>query len=151
MNIKYSELTYENLDDFIAMRIKGLSEQGNKDLSYLKPDLQKYFEKHLNDKTFIGITAFDNDKIIATGGISIVEKPPYEGCENGKIALLSCMYTLKEYRRMGIARNILALLSEKAKENDCSVIQITASDMGVLLYTSFGFVKNNNFMQYTLK
>ena len=28
--------------------------------------------------------------------------------------------------------------------------QITASDMGVLLYTDFGFVKNGNFMQYKL-
>ena len=29
-------------------------------------------------------------------------------------------------------------------------VQITASDMGVLLYTAFGFVKNKNFMQYRI-
>lgn len=32
----------------------------------------------------------------------------------------------------------------------CGCVQITASDMGVLLYTDFGFVKNGNFMQYKL-
>ncbi len=32
----------------------------------------------------------------------------------------------------------------------CGTVQITASDMGVLLYTDFGFVKNGNFMQYKL-
>ncbi|MCI9574925.1 MAG: N-acetyltransferase, partial [Lachnospiraceae bacterium] len=28
-------------------------------------------------------------------------------------------------------------------------VQITASDMGVLLYTDYGFRKNGNFMYYT--
>ena len=32
----------------------------------------------------------------------------------------------------------------------CRTIQITASDMGVKLYTDFGFVHNGNFMQYKL-
>ena len=34
------------------------------------------------------------------------------------------------------------------KEYGCGCVQITASDMGVLLYTDFGFKKNGNFMQY---
>ena len=33
------------------------------------------------------------------------------------------------------------------KEYGCGAVQITASDMGVLLYTDFGFEKNCNFMQ----
>lgn len=37
-----------------------------------------------------------------------------------------------------------------AVEYGCGAVQITASDMGVLLYTDFGFVKNGNFMQYKL-
>ena len=36
------------------------------------------------------------------------------------------------------------------KEYGCGTIQITASDMGVKLYTDFGFEHNGNFMQYTL-
>ena len=37
-----------------------------------------------------------------------------------------------------------------AKDYGCGTIQITASDMGVKLYTDFGFVHNGNFMQYKL-
>ena len=37
-----------------------------------------------------------------------------------------------------------------AKAYGCGVVQITASDMGVLLYSDYGFVKNGNFMQYKL-
>ena len=32
----------------------------------------------------------------------------------------------------------------------CGTVQITASDMGVKLYTAYGFEHNKNFMQYKL-
>lgn len=60
------------------------------------------------------------------------------------------MYTMKGYRRKGIAKELLARVVEEAKKYGCGAVQITASDMGVLLYADFGFVKNGNFMQYKL-
>ena len=66
------------------------------------------------------------------------------------MGILSSMYTDRAYRRQGIARELLGRVVEEARKYGCSVVQITASDMGVLLYTDFGFVKNGNFMQYKL-
>lgn len=80
--------------------------------------------------------------------MSFVEKPPYFGCPNGKIGLLSSMFTANSYRRRGIAKTLLEKVINEAKEYGCGTVQITASDMGVLLYTDFGFRKNGNFMQY---
>ena len=60
------------------------------------------------------------------------------------------MYTDPAYRRMGIARTLLGNVTEEARAYGCGVVQITASDMGVLLYTDFGFVRNGNFMQLNL-
>jgi GNAT superfamily N-acetyltransferase len=51
---------------------------------------------------------------------------------------------------MGIAKELLSRVVDEAKKYGCGCVQITASDMGVLLYTDFGFVKNGNFMQYKL-
>lgn len=85
---------------------------------------------------------------MGTSGMSFVEKPPYFSCPSGKIGLLSSMYTADEYRRQGIAKALLTHVAEEAREYGCGCVQITASDMGVLLYTDFGFVKNGNFMQY---
>ena len=94
--------------------------------------------------------AVDGEKIIGTSGMSFVEKPPYFGCPSGRIGLLSSMYTDPGYRRRGIARELLGRVVEEARAYGCGSVQITASDMGVLLYTDFGFVKNANFMQYPL-
>lgn len=102
------------------------------------------------DGTFVSWLAVDGEKIIGTSGMSFVEKPPYFGCPSGKIGLLSSMYTDPDYRRKGIAKELLSRVVKEAKDYGCGTVQITASDMGVKLYTDFGFEHNGNFMHYEL-
>lgn len=52
--------------------------------------------------------------------------------------------------RKGIAKELLSRVVNDARDYGCGTIQITASDMGVKLYTDFGSVHNGNFMQYKL-
>lgn len=100
--------------------------------------------------TFVSWLALENDKIIGTSGMSFVEKPPYFGCPNGRVGLLSSMYTEPSYRRKGIAKELLTRVINEARLYGCGTVQITASDKGRLLYTDFGFVKHENFMHYKL-
>lgn len=150
MEIIYRRLTSGDLDRFITMRINQLREEGAKEDIDLRPALLDYYTRHIADGTFASWLAVDGERIVGTSGMSFVEKPPYFGCPSGKIGLLSSMYTDPEYRRRGIARELLSRVIEEARRYGCGTVQITASDMGVLLYTNFGFVKNGNFMQYKL-
>lgn len=150
MEISYRRLTDKELDVFIKMRINQLREEGAKEDIDIAPALRDYYQRHMKDGTFISWIAVDNKKIIGTSGMSIVEKPPYFGCPTGKIGLLSSMFTDKSYRRKGIAKELLSRVIDEAREQGCGTVQITASDMGVLLYSDFGFTKNINFMQYKL-
>ncbi len=150
MAIEYKRLTENELDSFIDMRITQLREEGAKEEIDLVPALKDYYNRHMADGTFVSWLAFDKDMIIGTSGMSFVEKPPYFGCPSGKIGLLSSMFTKPDYRRKGIAKELLSRVVNDAKEYGCGAVQITASDMGVKLYTDFGFVHNQNFMQYKL-
>ena len=150
MSIHYKRLTENELDIFIELRIRQLREEGATEDIDLKPALFDYYNRHMADGTFVSWLAMDGDTIVGTSGMSFVEKPPYFGCPSGKIGLLSSMYTIEEYRRKGIAKELLARVVDEAKRYGCGAVQITASDMGVLLYSDFGFVKNGNFMQYKL-
>lgn len=147
----YQKLTEDKIDTFIQMRINQLREEGATEDIDLVPTLKDYYARHMADGTFVSWIALDGDKIVGTSGMSFVEKPPYFGCPSGRIGLLSSMFTDPAYRRKGIARELLSRVVEEARAYGCGTVQITASDMGVLLYTSFGFVKNSNFMQYKLK
>lgn len=148
--IRYEKLTEERLDTFIQMRIKQLREEGATEDIDLIPSLIDYYRRHMADGTFVSWLALDGEKIAGTSGMSFVEKPPYFGCPSGKIGLLSSMFTVPEYRRKGIARELLSRVVEEARAYGCGAVQITASDMGVLLYSDFGFVRNGNFMQFKL-
>ncbi len=148
--ITYRKLTEKELDTFIQMRIRQLREEGAKENVDLAPALKDYYIRHMADGTFVSWLALDGDAIVGTSGMSFVEKPPYFSCQSGKIGLLSSMFTEPAYRRQGIAKELLRRVVDEARAYGCGAVQITASDMGVLLYADFGFVKNENFMQYKL-
>ena len=150
MGIQYRKLTEKDLDIFIEMRINQLREEGAKEDIDLRPALRDYYIRHMKDGTFVSWIAEDEGKIIGTSGMSFVEKPPYFGCPSGKMGLLSSMFTNPAYRRKGIAKELLHRVVEEAKNYGCGTVQITASDMGVKLYTAYGFTHNGNFMQYKL-
>lgn len=150
MEIEYRKLSEKELDVFIEMIINQLREEGAKEDIDLKPALLDYYKRHMKDGTFVSWLALDGNNIIGTSGMSFVEKPPYFGCPSGKIGLLSSVFTNPNYRRNGIAKELLSRIVNEAKQYGCGTIQITASDMGVKLYTDFGFEHNGNFMQYKL-
>ena len=150
MSISYRKMTKNDLETFIRMRIAQLREEGATEELDLVPALRDYYHRHMADGTFVSWLALDGERIVGTSGMSFVEKPPYFSCPTGRIGLLSSMYTDPAYRRQGIAKELLKRVVEEARAYDCGSVQITASDMGVLLYTDFGFVKNGNFMQYKL-
>ena len=150
VQIVYKKLTEAELDIFIDMRIQQLREEGAMEDIDLVPNLKDYYNRHMADGTFVSWLALDGDEIIGTSGMSFVERPPIFGCPSGKMGILSSMFTNPNYRRKGIARELLARVVNEAKEYGCGSVQITASDMGVKLYSAFGFKHNEKYMYYKL-
>ena len=156
MEIVYKKLTKSELGTFINMRISQLTEEYEAEGREvpqnvnLKQALLEYYHRHMDDGTFVSWIAMDGDTIVGTSGISFVEKPPYFTCPSGKLGLLSSMFTDPAYRRMGIAKALLDRVVDEARLYGCGSVHITASDMGVKLYTAYGFRHNGNFMMYDL-
>ena len=154
MDIVFKKLTEEYLDRIIEMRISQLTEEYTSEGKTVPDDvdlekaLRDFYVKNLAAGTYVSWLAFDGDRIVGTSGMSFAEKPPYFTCPSGKLGILSSMYTDSDYRRMGIATGLLDRVVNEAREYGCGTIYITASDMGVKLYTAYGFVHNGNFMQY---
>lgn len=150
MEITYRKLGSGDMDTFIKMRIQQLQEEGAEPVLDLSSELCSYYTRHLEDQTFSAWLAVDEEAIVRTCGLSVVEKPPYYANPTGRIGLLSSVYTLKSHRRRGIARGLLEHIMDEANSAGCGAVQITASDMGTLLYADYGFKRNENFMQFVL-
>ena len=148
--IEYRKLTIDEIDAFARLRIRQLREEGATEDEDLLPTLLDYYGRHLPDGSFVSYLALDGARIVGTSGISVVEKAPWFSCPTGRIGLISSMWTDSAYRRQGIARRLLSLVVDAAREQGCGTVWITASDMGVPFYRSFGFVHNGNFLQLKL-
>ncbi len=150
LGLEFRKLAEGDEPAYAEIRMAQLHEEGAEESVDLRPALSDYCMRHLADGTFLSWLALDGGRIVAMGGASVVEKPPYYGCPTGRIALVSSMYTEPAYRRRGIARDLLCRVLEEAKAHGCSVAQITASEAGVPLYRAHGFTHNANFLQLEL-
>ena len=148
--IEYRKLTTDEIDTFARLRIRQLREEGATGEEDLLPALLDYYGRHLPNGSFVAYLAMDGTTMVGTGAVSVVEKPAWFGCPTGRIGLISSIYTDSAYRRQGIAKRLLSLVAEAAREKDCGTVWVTASDMGVPFYSAFGFVHNSNFLQYKL-
>ena len=153
MDIVYKKLSENELNMIIKMRIDQLVEEYTsegrtvpEDVD-LEPALMDFYKRNMAAGTYVSWLAFDGDKIIGTSGMSFAEKPPYFTCPSGKLGILSSMYTDPDYRRLGIATELLDRVVKEAKVYGCGTIYITASNKGVKLYEAYGFKHNGNFMQ----
>ena len=148
--IEYRKLEWNDIGRFIELRKSQLLEEGAKAVADITDSLFDFYQRHLSDGTFLSWVAVSAGEIIATSGVSVVEKPPYYSNPTGRIGIVSSMYTVPYYRRQGIAKKLLGLIVDEAKNNGCGTIHLTASSMGANLYQDFGFERNKNFFQYRL-
>jgi ribosomal protein S18 acetylase RimI-like enzyme len=68
----------------------------------------------------------------------------------GKRAHLMNVYTRNEYRRQGIARQMVEMLIRDALERGATEISLDATTMGRPLYESLGFVDSKECMVLTI-
>ena len=106
---------------------------------------REYFEKA--DQT----TVLAMDKgVIGCATMCYMEMMPTFSHPTGKRAHLMNVYTKSEYRRQGIARQMLHMLICEAKERGVTEISLDTTESGRPLYKSCGFVESDECMVLNL-
>ena len=70
---------------------------------------------------------------------------------SGKRAHIMNVYTRNNYRRQGIAYQMVSFLIEEAKQNGVTDISLDATELGRPLYEKFGFSKTEEGMVLNIK
>ncbi len=81
----------------------------------------------------------DGDKIVATVLMFITERPASPMVPNGLMGTLMNVYTLPDYRGMGIAKKLVKMAIAQGRELGLSVIELKATPAGAPLYKQLGF------------
>ena len=88
----------------------------------------------------------EDNAIIATSGLCFCQLPPNCFNTSGNTAYVTNMFTLKEYRRRGIASALVEKILFEARSLGFSVVRLHASSDGHGLYSKFGFTQTDGYM-----
>ncbi|MBB2182086.1 GNAT family N-acetyltransferase [Lachnospiraceae bacterium MD1] len=107
-----------------------------------------YMRKHMADDSMVSWVAVEDGKIVSTAMVCYYELLPIMLNQSGKYGYIYNVYTLPEYRKRGLASQLLNKIKEEAKERQIGQLQLRATEMGKLLYEKLGFELLNREMAY---
>ena len=106
-----------------------------------------YYERSLADGSHAAYLVFDGKKVVGAGGVSFFKVMPTYHNPSGEKAYIMNMYTHPDYRRRGIAYQVLDLLVAEARKRGIAAISLESTDMGRPLYEKYGFVPMEHEME----
>lgn len=92
------------------------------------------------------VLVLDEGKVIACASMSYMWIMPTFSHPTGKRAHLMNVYTNINYRRQGIARKMVQMLIEDARDKGATEISLDATESGRPLYESMGFTDSSESM-----
>lgn len=110
------------------------------DLSNVETETQSYYEYHFVGDQHITLLAYFDDTLAGCGSICFNTRMPTYHNPSGRHAYIMNMYTHPQYRRKGIAYNILDQLVHEAYHYGYRNISLEATPQGRPLYEKYGFV-----------
>jgi len=100
---------------------------------------REYLKKHLEDGSLLAFIAVENGEVVSSCILCIYETLPVPSCLSGRAGLLLNVYTIKSYRKQGLAYNLLTKLINEAKLAGVGKIQLSYTEDGYPLYKKIGF------------
>ncbi|HEX3319722.1 MAG TPA: GNAT family N-acetyltransferase [Terriglobales bacterium] len=139
--------TLDDIRTILHHRRSMYEDMGKRDtraLDIMEVTSEKYFRSAIVDGSYRGFLAETSDrKVVAGGGIVISHWPAHPGGLHPRRAMILNMYTEKEFRRRGIARQLMLVMMDWVRREGFPKVGLHASDEGRPLYESLGFEVSN--------
>lgn len=140
MNIRMAD--QNDLQLLIKLRFDYFTSEGQtftpEEKAALTANLTSYIKRHVNTDFFAAIAEIDG-QIASTAYLATAEKPANTSWPTGKIGTILNVFTFPEYRKQGCATACLNMLINLAKRENCSYLELSASEMGKPVYEKLGF------------
>ncbi len=146
---------FDDIDKLIELRIEFLKEiqdsLNNMEMKIFQKSLRDFFLEKMKSNEYISWLAENENKIIATSGLSFLQRPPYFLNITGKFAYIMNMYTKPTWRRKGIGSALLEKLIKEIKRKGIQLVVLHATPSGIKLYEKYGFRGSDSDKEMILK
>lgn len=150
--IKIRTATKDDIEDLMNVRLEMLRIVNNlSDSETFDTTLIEQSRNYFLNGNQTTVIAVDENKIVGCATISYINIMPTYSHPTGNRAHLMNVYTNKNYRRQGIAKQMVGMLIEEAKSKGATEISLDATEDGRPLYKSLGFKENKEAMVLEIK
>ena len=140
--------TVEDLELLISLRFRYLRD----DLGSIAPEtertveaqLRRYFPEHLKSGDFQAFLAEEGGKAAACAYLVRWEAPANPACPSGIRGTVFNVWTDPDFRRNGLATQVMNALIAGARESGISLLELSATRQGKPLYEKLGFCNSDN-------
>lgn len=150
MIITYKKTHSEDLDVVLNMRREMLAVINGKDESEFEGEFTRLSAEYFTNGNQTTVLAFDGKKAVGCATMCYITLMPTFDHPTGKRAHIMNVYTNADYRRQGIARQMLTMLMDEARERGVTYVSLDATENGKPLYKSLGFDENEENMGLNL-
>lgn len=144
--ITYKKADLSLLDTVLKMRRETCACIFRKDESDFEGEFTRISEEFFRSGDQTTVLAYDGERAVGCATICYITLMPTFDHPTGRRAHIMNVYTNADYRRLGIARQMMSMLLDEAKERDVTYVSLDATENGRLLYKSLGFGENKENM-----
>jgi len=143
--MKIYKATLNDIEDLVQLRIDFLiMDQGTlpvEEERTIREQSKIYFAKHIHAGDFIALIAKVQEKIASAAFLVTQERPANPSFITGITGTLLNVITYPEYRKRGIASQIVQKMINEAEKLGVSSIDLSSTEQGKTLYEKIGFTQ----------
>jgi ribosomal protein S18 acetylase RimI-like enzyme len=144
--------TIDDIDSLVKFRIQLLNETSNNIENYdwdkYAEKLKNFYNEYLPNGKLVAFVAEENSNVIAMSIMNFYNITPLLNNLDGKMALLTDMYTAAEFRKRGFGTILLKNIMEYTQRMGYTKVILNATNAGRKLYEKYGFRDASSEMYY---
>jgi predicted GNAT family acetyltransferase len=113
------------------------------DLDRMDREYADKVQQHLIDGRLRAWVIEGDDRVVASGAIWFIDWLPRPDDFTGRLAYLHSVYTIPEYRGIGLARRIVVAMLDECRAQGLKRVSLHASPAGRSIYEALGFKSTN--------
>ncbi len=145
--ITIRQATLTDIPEIVRLRRMMFESMGFNNLTRLQASdaaSETYFARSIPNGTFYGwLAVTSNGMAVSSGGVVIGHHPPGPNNLPGKIGYIMNIVTEPNYRRRGLARQMMDTIMQWLAEQGIQLMSLHATEIGQPLYKTLGFVETS--------
>ena len=143
MALSVGQATVADIGSLVRLRLDYLPEDFGEITAEqedaLVAQIAPYLRWHLGTDLQVFVARDDEAGIVACAWLLLIKKPPSPRFMHGRTGTLFNVFTVKGWRRRGIASEVMRALIDDAKVRQLDLLELNATEDGYPLYRTLGF------------